>query len=545
MENTQSEIVESLDSLKELNSKLLAQIDELRKENVNVKAENAKLKQALEEHESRFTNLERRDEEKSNTLAKLEYDVSLIKEESLQDNNTTSVSKEIPVSSETCQPIRTDPKSLEDKKIDDFLDLTEKGRVSNMMKERNREKRFRDQESIQKTSFSSENPTTEVRSAISHKIISQDTIPSEIAKIPYNQKVEQCLRDEFSVCVKSDNSVFDIYIPEFSLEAIIRGSGKITAQNIVDVFIVAMKTRQKEILCWYCYYKLYEDRIEDIKRINNIDDQKARTLVYNEIKLLLPDITDINLRQRTFKAKKIYILFMGVGIDRIRQVSISDEETKSRVSNSSIPLESSIDSKKILEAEISEEAKKMSLPESEVSISALSENVSPEKLPESQVSISSESKKVSGTELSIPPSNTLPRLFPFKKMLSKEERNQVINKLTMRFTDSPKLDKDYSIDKEGEHQSDSYWIFGSRCPICRGNHMSLQGNWWFDNRSKNIYYYLHCTNLKEPGISIDEVLEAYPENSKPIQELKTQRFTSPIPWNKALIFPNKNIAVEA
>nr|CAG8629056.1 2102_t:CDS:2 [Entrophospora candida] len=267
MENTQSEIVESLDSLKELNSKLLAQIDELRKENVNVKAENAKLKQALEEHESRFTNLERRDEEKSNTLAKLEYDVSLIKEESLQDNNTTSVSKEIPVSSETYQ------------------------------------------ESIQKTSFSSENPTTEV--------------------------------------------------------------------------------------------------------------------------------------------------------------SISDEETKSRVSNSSIPLESSIDSKKILEAEISEEAKKMSLPES--------------------------------------------------------ERNQVINKLTMRFTDSPKLDKDYSIDKEGEHQSDSYWIFGSRCPICRGNHMSLQ----------------------EPGISIDEVLEAYPENSKPIQELKTQRFTSPIPWNKALIFPNKNIAVEA
>ncbi|CAJ0835961.1 13406_t:CDS:2, partial [Entrophospora sp. SA101] len=170
--------------------------------------------------------------------------------------------------------------------------------------------------------------------------------------------------------------------------------------------------------------------------------------------------------------------------------------TKVSISDESIPLESSIDSKKLLEAEISEEAKKMSLPESE-------------------------------------------------KMLSKEERNQVINKLTMRFSDSPKLDKDYSIDKEGEHQSDSYWIFGSHCPICRENHMSLQGNWWFDNRSKKIYYYLHCTNLKEPGIFIDEVLEAYPENSKPIQELKTQRFTSPIPWNNALIFPNKNIAVEA
>ncbi|CAJ0760269.1 267_t:CDS:1, partial [Entrophospora sp. SA101] len=48
-----------------------------------------------------------------------------------------------------------------------------------------------------------------------------------------------------------------------------------------------------------------------------------------------------------------------------------------------------------------------------------------------------------------------------------------------------------------------------------------------------------------PGISIDEVLEAYTENSEPIQELKTQCFTSPIPWNNALKFPNKTIAVEA
>ncbi|CAG8815058.1 14153_t:CDS:1, partial [Racocetra persica] len=55
-------------------------------------------------------------------------------------------------------------------------------------------------------------------------------------------------------------------------------SSKITAQNIADLFVIAMKVRQKEILCWYCYYKTYEDRIEDIKRINKIDDQSARTL---------------------------------------------------------------------------------------------------------------------------------------------------------------------------------------------------------------------------------------------------------------------------
>ncbi|CAG8726895.1 14012_t:CDS:2 [Racocetra persica] len=46
-----------------------------------------------------------------------------------------------------------------------------------------------------------------------------------------------------------------------------------------------MKTRQKENLCWYCYTKAYENRVMDIKSTNNIDDQLARTLVYNEIRM--------------------------------------------------------------------------------------------------------------------------------------------------------------------------------------------------------------------------------------------------------------------
>ncbi|CAJ0847092.1 9429_t:CDS:2 [Entrophospora sp. SA101] len=108
-------------------------------------------------------------------------------------------------------------------------------------------------------------------------------------------------------------------------------------------------------------------------------------------------------------------------------------------------------------------------------------------------------------------------------MISKEERNQVINKLTMHFTDSPKLDKYSSVDKEGEYQIDMYWVLGSRCPLCREKHMSL----------------------RDPGIPLIEVLEAYPENSGLIQELKSQCFTSPIPWNNTLKFPDKSMVVEA
>ena len=145
-------------------------------------------------------------------------------------------------------------------------------------------------------------------------------------KIPYNLKVEQDLRDELSAYMEGKGStsqsgemftsvnldkIFDIQIPEFSLEAILTGSSEVTAQNIVDLFRVAMKLRRKEILCWYCYYKAYEDRVRDVKSKNGVDDKSARTLVYSEIKTLLPDITDVNLRKITFRAKKSIYCLMG------------------------------------------------------------------------------------------------------------------------------------------------------------------------------------------------------------------------------------------
>jgi hypothetical protein len=66
------------------------------------------------------------------------------------------------------------------------------------------------------------------------------------------------------------NKMFYIKILKFLLEAILTRSSEVTAQNIVDLFLLAMKVRQKRILCWYCYYKAYEDCIRDIKSVNNI-----------------------------------------------------------------------------------------------------------------------------------------------------------------------------------------------------------------------------------------------------------------------------------
>ncbi|RIB15650.1 hypothetical protein C2G38_2247488 [Gigaspora rosea] len=137
----------------------------------------------------------------------------------------------------------------------------------------------------------------------SANVVSDDSnfwsLCDEKTKIPYNQKVEQGLRHELFVFTKDDDiekySSFDIQIPEFPLETILMGSNKIAMQSIAGLFNVAIKVGQKENLCWYRFYKAYEDRVEDCNVMKNIDDQSARTLVNNEIKFLLPNITDVNL----------------------------------------------------------------------------------------------------------------------------------------------------------------------------------------------------------------------------------------------------------
>ncbi|CAJ0909785.1 6103_t:CDS:2 [Entrophospora sp. SA101] len=95
-------------------------------------------------------------------------------------------------------PIHIETKSSEDKEIEDFVDRKEKEKVNPASQ---------DQESIQKGSFSSDNPTTEVQSAVSSEIVGASTMVldtehhfSEI-KIPYNQKVEQGLMRELSAFI--------------------------------------------------------------------------------------------------------------------------------------------------------------------------------------------------------------------------------------------------------------------------------------------------------------------------------------------------------
>ncbi|RIA94070.1 hypothetical protein C1645_803692 [Glomus cerebriforme] len=65
-----------------------------------------------------------------------------------------------------------------------------------------------------------------------------------------SESLDQDLRQELSSCTKDGddkvNKAFNIQIPELSLEAILTESSEVMAQNIVDLFRVAIKLRYYE-----------------------------------------------------------------------------------------------------------------------------------------------------------------------------------------------------------------------------------------------------------------------------------------------------------
>ena len=67
-----------------------------------------------------------------------------------------------------------------------------------------------------------------------------------------------------------------------------------TAQNIACMFRKAIKVGQEAILYWCYFIEKYDKRIDNLVA-DGVKKKTATSMVYQEIKQLLPDITDVNL----------------------------------------------------------------------------------------------------------------------------------------------------------------------------------------------------------------------------------------------------------
>ncbi|CAG8636552.1 1880_t:CDS:2, partial [Diversispora eburnea] len=391
MANTQSKV----DSLEEQNSKLVAEIAELKREKAEFLTKEAgfiariiELEHTLKDYEARFVNLERKDNEKSIHMAKIDDEIKEIKNSSVNatltemensvDNPASDITNNASNSDELNSGISTsvkahnapnsnvsdnasnsetkikyptssicmETKSSEGEEIE-FLERAHKEWIRDEIKERNRDKKlsrnneastFRDQELIQK------NSTPKIEPNASEPISqTQSTISSEsgahcsaIIKTPYNQKVEQGLICELSTFTNEkslSNSISDKQILDGDDSSAKHPASQTpgSASHLAHLFDKAKKTGQKEILRWYCYSEEFEIKVRDISLKNEHNDQMARTQIYNEMEPFLPGIKrDVGLVNEQTEYQKV------IGVKNLHaHVTSDDISTESHVSGSS------------------------------------------------------------------------------------------------------------------------------------------------------------------------------------------------------------------
>ncbi|CAG8509830.1 3118_t:CDS:2 [Paraglomus occultum] len=185
---------------------------EVEAENIEHKAENVKLKQALEEHESRFAKLEQndKDNELKARVAKLEQKQSkadeknfIVKSEVCEagypvSNTTSTKMKNSNNTSASNISANTSNFDVAPERIENSSDNTpdsrkrEKERVSNMARERNREKNIcRGQQLVRKTSSTQNAISTEINPIIDdHTTTRLESIKHKIPEAKFHTTKE-------------------------------------------------------------------------------------------------------------------------------------------------------------------------------------------------------------------------------------------------------------------------------------------------------------------------------------------------------------------
>ncbi|RIB02997.1 hypothetical protein C2G38_2149739 [Gigaspora rosea] len=220
--------------------------------------------------------------------------------------------------------------SLEDKKIDEFLDSKHKEKVSEEIIQSIKEKKLREQdlslvnqmesEKIIPLSLCDAKTVTKYHDQ-NYALILSDTISIEISE-SNNQIVEGLIQE---MTCNQTQSIVSPEINSISSKSCIQDMIPGSVQSLSDLFDKAIKSGQKQILCWYYYSLEFENKIKILIADGKIKNKTARSKIYKEMKPFLPNITDVNLRKKTERARKILKLFGegGVAIDKINYVTYS------------------------------------------------------------------------------------------------------------------------------------------------------------------------------------------------------------------------------
>ncbi|RGB37013.1 hypothetical protein C1646_666508 [Rhizophagus diaphanus] len=139
-----------------------------------------------------------------------------------------------------------------------------------------------------------------------------------------NEGLVQELTSEFSFASGNESlNESEVNISEISkpcIQNMIPGS----TRSLSELFDKAIKSGQKQILCWFYYSLEFENKVRNLTADGKAKDKTAKSKIYKEMNLFYL-ILPMNLRKKTERARKILKLFGegSVGINRIKYITCS------------------------------------------------------------------------------------------------------------------------------------------------------------------------------------------------------------------------------
>ncbi|CAG8563283.1 11461_t:CDS:2 [Diversispora eburnea] len=237
--------------------------------------------------------------------------------------NITSVTpnlSEIEQSSESASSICTETKSLEDREVDEFLVERHNEQISNEIRERNREKKFRSQDlSSDNISQSNKNKVQKFMLEVSENSSPQlqytDSIISEGGTANGNVDMDVTSTTPNETKFQPSNTNFTLLY-----------------EKLCDAIILADRKTQEAIVCYCLFGKALIQRRNEIASEKQVDPESnaVSRILNKEVKAQLPaDTSDSLLRKRIEKAKKLYKLFDAidnVSFDYSIQIELHSDE---------------------------------------------------------------------------------------------------------------------------------------------------------------------------------------------------------------------------
>ncbi|GBC35923.1 hypothetical protein GLOIN_2v1652170 [Rhizophagus irregularis DAOM 181602=DAOM 197198] len=355
----------------ELKRKIAETLRMTEKERTRRDAENVKLRATIEELRKNNT---KESAELRDRITKVEQN------QSLNDNSSNnslpsfnSVADQVPTVTHHEKPL-VDTSLPKDKETDAFLDEEYKKKVSNEIRQRNREKKLcfstsgQTQESL--PTHPEEKMSQDLNSVTQpcNSTSSEEKICSELdSKCKKGKSVDKLKQELFASELSSQEpSIEQNHVTEIS-EALCpekvtsdKSSIDEASQHLAqlcdkafDAEDKANRANQEEILCWYLYAKDFIIQLNGIIESSGgkFGEKKARGLLYDsitkqlnllrkqrsqEMGLQLRDVSRDSLRKKTQRAEKVYKFIEQVDLDKIKYIKSYSATSISELTNEQI-----------------------------------------------------------------------------------------------------------------------------------------------------------------------------------------------------------------